>query len=369
MKYIGIDIAKETNHACIMDRKGKILDRAMFGNTAEGTRRFLKAARREHGKFVVGCEATGYMWAKLCDMCAKENVEFKLGSPYKMRIIWMSSNKNDKNDAEKIADLLRRDAFPACHLGDQETRALRDMMRAIIALVQDRTKVCNRLRALLVKYDLRLKATKIYSNKAITQLRGTTLGNHVDNTNIQRLVKQLEFFNREIGLAEKDVLREAANSKFAPTVRRIVSMTGVDAYSALLISAELDGIDRFSDPKKIISTVGMCPSVHQSGDSLRHGGMKKLDVNRKLNWIMIQVASVAVRYDDHLKKYYEHVKKRHGGKHVIAVTHVANKMLRIMWAMERDHTLYWYRNEKLYQSKLAKLDKAMRSDTTQKIQG
>lgn len=369
MKYIGIDIAKEINHACIMDYRGNVLDRTMFGNTAEGIRGFIKAARKEHGKFVVGCEATGYMWAKMADVCAKEKVEFKLGSPYKMKVIWMTSNKNDKNDAEKIADLLRRNAFPACHLGDQETRSLRDLMRSVIALVQDRTKVCNRLRALLVKYDLRLDASKIYSNKALTQLRGTTLGNHVDNTNVQRLVKQLEFLNREIGLAEKEVLHEAANSKFSDEVRRHLSMTGVDVFAAMLISAELDGMDRFSDPKKVISTIGMCPNVYQSGNSMRHGRMKKLDVNRKLNWIMIQVASVAVRYDDHLKEYYERMKKRHGGRHSIAITHVANKMVRMMWSMHHNDTLYWHRNEKLYQSKLARLDKAMCSDKTQKIKG
>ena len=210
MKYIGIDIAKENNHACIMDYKGNVLDRTMFGNTAEAIRGFLKAARKKYGKFVVGCEATGYMWVKLASVCSKDNVEFKMGSPYKMRIIRMTSNKNDRKDAEKIADLPRRDAFPACHLGDEETRSLRDMMRAIIALVQSRAAVCNRLRALLAKYDLRLDAHHIYSNKAPTQLRGTTLGNHVDNTNIQRHI-ETEFYNREIGLAEREVLIEAAN--------------------------------------------------------------------------------------------------------------------------------------------------------------
>ena len=369
MKYIGIDIAKEINHACIMDYRGKVLDRSVFCNTTEASIGFLKATRKQHGKLVVGCEATGYMWSKLRDACAKERIEFKLGSPYKMRIIWMTANKNDKSDAEKIADLLRRDAFPACHLGDPETTSLRDLMRAVIALVHDRTRVCNRLRALLVKYDLRLRAAKIYSNKALTQIRGTTFGNHADNTNVHRLVKQIEFYNREIGLAEKEILREAANSKFAPQVRLLVSITGIDVYAAMLLAAEIDGISRFSTPRKLVSMMGMCPTVYQSGDSLRHGRMKKLDVNRKLNWIMIQVASVAARHDDHLKAYYEHVKKRHGGSHAIAAAHVANKMVRYMWAMLRNDEPYRYRNEDLYQGKLARLDRAMYSDNVQRTKG
>ena len=51
--------------------------------------------------------------AKLRDACAREGIEFRLGGPYRMRIIRMTASKNDKSDAEKIADLLGRGAFPA----------------------------------------------------------------------------------------------------------------------------------------------------------------------------------------------------------------------------------------------------------------
>jgi transposase len=47
---------------------------------------------------------------------------------------------------------------------------------------------------------------------------------------------------------------------------------------------------------------------------------------------MIQAANTAaVRTDDSMKKYYAKMVKRHG--HGIAITHVANKMIRIMWYM------------------------------------
>ena len=48
---------------------------------------------------------------------------------------------------------------------------------------------------------------------------------------------------------------------------------------------------------------------------------------------MIQAANVAVRYDDRLKWFYQNAKTRHGGNHPIAITHVANKMVRIIWKM------------------------------------
>lgn len=39
------------------------------------------------------------------------------------------------------------------------------------------------------------------------------------------------------------------------------------------------------------------------------------------------------------------------------VTHVANKMLRILWYMLTQDTLYYERNERLYSSKLKRLEK------------
>lgn len=106
---------------------------------------FLRAARKQHGRFAVGYEATGNMWEKLCSACIKEGIEFSLGSPFKVKVVWMTSNKNYKKDAETIADLLRRNALPACHVGDEEARVLRDTMHSNITLVHDRTRICNRL--------------------------------------------------------------------------------------------------------------------------------------------------------------------------------------------------------------------------------
>jgi len=130
--------------------------------------------------------------AKLRDACAREGIKFGLGGPHKTRIIRMTAGKNDKSDAEKIADLLGRGAFPARRPGGQEAASLRDLTRAAIALVHGRARVCNRLCALLARHGLRPRAAKICSNKALARIRGTAFGNPADNTNVRRLVKQME---------------------------------------------------------------------------------------------------------------------------------------------------------------------------------
>ena len=86
-----------------------------------------------------------------------------------------------------------------------------------------------------------------------------------------------------------------------------------------------------------------------------HGRMKK-DSNRKVNWVLIQAAHVAVLYDGRMRDYYERMKKTHHGS--TAITHVANKMIKIIWHMLTSRDLYRDRNEKLYQKKLKRVDAA-----------
>ena len=119
-----------------------------------------------------------------------------------------------------------------------------------------------------------------------------------------------------------------------------------------LLSAEIDDITRFGNPKKLVSWAGMCPTLHQSGGTSYHGRMKK-DSNRKVNWIMIQCAHVAAMHDDRMKAYYERIKKRQ--RPSVAITHVANKMLIIIWHMLTKNELYRGRNENLYRSKIKKV--------------
>ena len=122
----------------------------------------------------------------------------------------------------------------------------------------------------------------------------------------------------------------------------------------MLISSEIGDISRFRTASKLVSWCGLCPTVHQSGNSMYMGRMKK-DGNKKINWIMIQAANTASRTDERMKKYYTRIAKRHG--HHVAITHVANKMIRIMWSMLTYKQLYNERKKELYETKLKKIQK------------
>jgi transposase len=81
-----------------------------------------------------------------------------------------------------------------------------------------------------------------------------------------------------------------------------MSMTGIDYFSVMLIASEIGDITRFSTPEKLVSWSGLCPTIHQSGNSFYMGKMK--DGNKKVRWILIQAANTAARKDDRLRRFY-----------------------------------------------------------------
>lgn len=52
----------------------------------------------------------------------------------------------------------------------------------------------------------------------------------------------------------------------------LLGFTGIDYYGALLLISEIGDITtRFSNPKKLVSWVGLTPSLYQSGNISRTG--------------------------------------------------------------------------------------------------
>ena len=294
------------------------------------------------------------MWIKTYEAFEKHGIDIKLANHLKTKAIAEARIKTDKLDAQTLAHLLRSNLIAESYIAPDKVREDRSLLRLRINLVSDRTRVMNRVHSLLDKYDLKCRYEHIFGVNGIKWLKSIELkGNNNDQIQLANYIYNIEFLNSEIKQIEKQISVEASNNE---NVKILMSMTGIDYFfSAMLLSSEIGDISRFSTAGKLVSWCGLCPTVHQSGTSLYMGRMKK-DGNKKINWIMIQAANTASRTDnDRLKKYYMKIAKRH--RHHVAITHVANKMVRIMWSMLTYKQLYNERKKELYETKLKKIQK------------
>ena len=356
MKYVGIDIGMRKCAVCVIDDNKKILLETTYDNKAEQAAACASAITSEYGPCKAVCEPTGNMWIKSFEAFEKAGIKIVLANTLKLKAISQASVKTDKIDAKVLARLLAADMIPTCHVPGSKVRGQKQILRHRIALVQDRTKVANRTGRLLDKYDIPLQSMKLASAKNLKLFKQEDFANSDDGFVIHQNIREIERIDEEIRAVEERIRKIALDNDDA---RRIMSMTGLDAFGALLLVLEIDGIERFSNPKKLVSWAGLCPTIHQSGKSLYHGHMKK-DSNRRVNWMMIQAATTAVRCDKRMSRIYERASKGH--PHQVAISHVATKMLTIIWHLLTNKTRYDGCNNELYARKLKNLTKQRKTD-------
>ena len=345
MKYIGIDIGKWKCRAAVMNPEGVLIDEFSFNNDHQGIEELASRLTPEDR---VVMESTGSVWTNLYDSLDERKVPVVLANPLKTRAIASARIKTDKVDARILAHLLRGDLVAECYVPPRELRELRALVRHRASLVRARTTVKNRVHAMVDRRGIRCEYSDMFGKGGTEWLRGLDLG-AMDGLMLDNHLGHVESLSRQIGRVDEEIRGRASLDE---DVRLLLSLTGVDVYTALLIRSEIGNISRFPDYRRLVSWAGLAPSLHQSGSVEIRGGITKQG-SRMLRWAMVEAAWVAVRHDERRRGFYERVKRRRGsGKAVVAV---ACKMLKVIWFMLSRREPYQSRNERRYGVKLKSL--------------
>ncbi len=350
MKIVGIDVHKKMCQAAILEEDGKLLDEIRFANDPEEIEEFAGKLSTFHDEIKAVVESTGNLWIQIHDRLEKHGFDVALSNPAKTRLIAEAKVKTDKVDARTLAALLRADMLPTCYVPGEELRSRRELLRHRLNLVKIRTGVKNRIHGLLDKHGLRMPGTTPFSNGNIAWLREQNLG-FMDDAILCSDLALLETVDEQVERIEEKIAALAAEEKQA---RLLMTMTGVGYFTAMLILTEVGDISRFRGDKEFASWMGLAPSVHQSGERIRIGGVSGPG-NKRLRWALVECAQAAVRYDSRFCGLYERVSRRRGAG--CAVVAVAHEMARIMYFMLVREEPYRGENRGLTERKLKGMGK------------
>jgi transposase len=342
VRFVGLDIGKWKCRAAIMNQEGTILQEFTFSNDQEGIQSLTSKLTLEDR---VVMESTGSVWTNLYERLDDRHIHVSLANPLKTKAIASAKIKSDKVDARILAHLLRSNLIAESYVPGKPLREIRALIRHRVAIVKIRTMVKNQIHAIVDKHGLSCEYSDMFGKRGIEWLRGLELPS-LDRLILDNHLTHLESLNQQTDRVDEEIHRKACEDE---DVRLLLSLTGVDVYTALLMRSEIGGIDRFSDYKKLVSWAGLAPSLHQSGSVEYHGSITKQG-SRMLRWIMVEAARVAVNYDPRMRAFYERVKHRRGDQKAIIA--VANKMLKITWFILTRREPYESRNQKRYLQKL-----------------
>lgn len=123
--YVGLDIHKKTISYCIKLQDGGIFGQGMVAAERGALRRWISKLPDPWKGAMEATIFSGWIY----DFLKPHALELKVAHPEMLKAITAAKKKNDRADAERIADLLRVNLLPECHMVSEELRELRRILR------------------------------------------------------------------------------------------------------------------------------------------------------------------------------------------------------------------------------------------------
>lgn len=376
MMTLGIDVAKRSHTATLLDEAGvPVFHGVTFEHSREGVDAFL-ALLAEHapaGGALVGMEATGNYWKVLLQRFQQAGYDVRLLNPIlttAKRSAEIRGGKDDGPDSRRIAEVLRKEGLQASALPEGDAKVLREMGRLRFRLSKAATAEKQRLGALLdVAFpEWEEHFSDPFGAASLAALHEFPTAAHVAEADLRRLANVLRRASRgRLGREKARELKAAARKSFCLegeqealaveirfTVERIRQyadqIASVDKRCQSLFPEEqavlrtasgigpawaatiLGEVLPFFDPalrdggKKFVAAAGIDVRPYSSGQMKTPGKMSKRGSK------YLRTAAVNFVRDPALVAMYERQKAR-GKHHLVAVSHVARKLLHIVFAL------------------------------------
>ena len=156
-KYIGLDVHQATISVAVMDCQGKVVMESILETRASTLLEFFAGLRGS--LFVTFEEGTWAAW--LYDLLKPHVTEVLVCNPRKIPLV-KQGNKSDKIDARKLAERLRLHDLKSVYHGETGVRLLRELARSYLTIVQDLSRVMNRLKALYRSWAIPCAGWDVY---------------------------------------------------------------------------------------------------------------------------------------------------------------------------------------------------------------
>jgi len=387
MFFVGIDIAKRSHEACVIDGNGSFLVKPFkFTNDFKGFNKLLDALKTvgyDVSQFAFGMEATGHYWLNLYCKLIDHNAVVRVINPVQsdaLRGLYIRPHKNDSKDAFIIAELLRFGRYSETVLAEPDLLALRELTRQRTYLVDCASDAKRKVIALIDKVfpeyeqlftdmfgSTSLKLLEAYSTPdAIASLDTNALADFLTKAShgrfgltkaeqIQSYAKNtfgsflfadsagfaIKQFLEQIQLLERQVeeLETYIADYLAKFNTALTTIKGIGPTLAAVFVAEIGDASRFTAPDKLAAFAGIEPRMNQSGEFTGTQNHMSKRGSPYLRRAFYQAAVSCNMHNPALHAIYE--KKRAQGKHHnVALSAVARKLVNIVFAVMKSNKPY-----------------------------
>ena len=275
IRYVGLDVHKDGIVVAVAEGglRSEVRDYGRIANTPAALRRLAHKLDREGVTLRLCYEAgpCGYgiqrqlsALGQECIVVAPSLIPKRMGD----RV------KTDRRDAANLARLHRAGELTAVWAPDPGHEAMRDLVRARLDAVRALRRARQQLSGFLLRQGCH------YGRPAWTKLHrrwlaGLKFEQAVHHIVLEDYIAAVEAAQDRRDRLTAQIAAMLSDWTLAPVVAALQTMRGMALVNAATLVAELGDLARFANPRQLMAYLGLVPSEHSSGASVKRGSLTK----------------------------------------------------------------------------------------------
>ena len=273
--YVGLDVHKDGIVVAVAEggERGEVREYGRIANTPAALRR-LACKLGQQGVELRFCYEAGPCGYGIQRQLSALGHECIVAAPSLIPKRPGDRVKTDRRDAASLAKLHRAGELTAVWVPDPGHEAMRDLVRARLDAVRALRRARQQLSGFLLRQGChygRPAWTKLYRR----WLAGLKFEQAVHHIVLEDYIEAVEAAEARRDRLTAQIAAMLPDWTLAPVVAALQTMRGMALVNAATLVAELGDLSRFANPRQLMAYLGLVPSEHSSGASVKRGGLTK----------------------------------------------------------------------------------------------
>jgi transposase len=183
--------------------------------------------------------------------------------------------KTNRRDAIQLARLMRSGDLTPVYVPQVADEAIRDLSRAREDALRDRKTAKHRLKAFLLRHDIRSTGQATWGPAHLRWLSEVVCPTPAQHIVFQAYVRAVTAQSERLGRLAQDLQDGVQTWRLRPVIDALQALRGVQFTVAVTIVAELGDLTRCDKPSQLMSYLGLTPSEYSTGDHRHQGTITK----------------------------------------------------------------------------------------------
>jgi transposase len=268
---LGLDVHKLTISAAVLGPEAEMPVVDKISSDTDSVRRLV--GRFGDPRRLVACYEAGPTGYELVRLLAELGVRCEVVAPSLIPTAPGNKVKTDKRDARRLALLLRAGQLSAVRVPTVAEEAVRDLCRARVDMVIDRSRARHRIGKFLLRHGRVWREGANWTMKHVTWVRAQRFDEPALEAALAHYQATLDAREAAVGAIDAELGTYFDREPFADGVHRLSPYRGITELGALTLATEVCDWRRFPTAGSFSAFCGLVPMEHSSGERTWRGGI------------------------------------------------------------------------------------------------